>query len=104
MLSIIYQFTVKENQHKAFIEAWKEMTLLIRECRNGLGSRLHKKDENTYIAYAQWPDKETRDNTSNKLPEHANEVRRKMRDACTKVETLYEMEVLEDLLVHSVGK
>jgi len=98
MIAIIYKFELKENQAHNFIEAWKEMTKLIYTHENGLGSRLHKKDEFTYIAYAQWPDKETWDHSGGNLPLRAQGVREKMRGACHKVTVLHELEVVEDLL------
>jgi heme-degrading monooxygenase HmoA len=98
MRTIIYQFKVKDNQNEEFIEAWKEMTELIYKYENSLGSRLHKKDNQTYIAYAQWPDKITFENSGSNLPEEANQVRQKMRGSCENVEKLLELEVIEDLL------
>ena len=98
MISVIYQFKVKPNQTEKFIEAWREMTELIYEYEGSLGSRLHKKDEQIYIAYAQWPDQDTWGNAGHKLPEKANEVRARMRAACEDIETLFELEMVEDLL------
>ena len=65
MRTIIYQFKVKELLNEEFINAWKELTELIYKYENSLGSRLHKKDDQTYIAYAQWPDKYTMENLIN---------------------------------------
>ena len=97
MIAIIYQFTVKENQTKDFMKAWKEMTQLIYEYENSLGSRLHKKDAHTFIAYAQWPDVYTFENAGGKLPAKASVLRNKMREACEKIEKLYQLELVEDL-------
>ncbi len=98
MRTIIYQFKVKEKRNEEFIEAWKEMTELIYKYENSLGSRLHMKDNQTYIAYAQWPDKYTFENSGQNLPEKANQVRQKMRDSCKSVEKLFELDMIEDLL------
>ena len=98
MIAVIIKFKVKPNQEKVFVENWKQLTKFIYEYENSLGSRLHKEEDLNFIAYAQWPDKETLHNTDSKLPEEALEVRKRMRNACEKVEKLYELELTEDLL------
>lgn len=98
MYTIIYTFTVKEGMEETFIQSWKSMTKLIYEHEGSLGSRLHKSDDNDYVAYAQWPDKEAFDNAGENLPKEANEVRRMMRESCTEINTAYKLEVVEDLL------
>lgn len=75
------------------------MTLLIRKYEGGLGSRLHKQTDIRYIAYAQWPDRETWEKSGSKLPESADEIRKMMRESCEKIETIYELTVVDDLLV-----
>ena len=98
MRVIIYQFEVRENEDSNFISAWKELTELIFKHEGSLGSRLPKTDDNTYIAYAQWPDALTYENAGSNLPESANAIRQKMRNACESIKTLYELDVVEDLL------
>lgn len=98
MIAVIIKFKVKVNQEKVFVENWKQLTKFIYKYENSLGSRLHKENDLNYIAYAQWPDKETLHNTDSKLPKEAVEVRKRMRNACEKVEKLFELELTEDLL------
>lgn len=98
MIAIIYKFEIEPNSYETFVTYWKQMTELIHTYENGLGSRLHKQDECTYIAYAQWPDVETWKTSGGNLPEEAKKVRDCMRKVCRKVEVLYELEVTEDLL------
>ncbi|MBP9153167.1 MAG: antibiotic biosynthesis monooxygenase [Flavobacteriales bacterium] len=98
MFAVIYQFKVKENRESEFINAWKQLTQLIYEYEGSLGSRLHKQSDGMYLAYAQWPAKETWKNSGNKLPDAANEIRRIMGESCTHIETLYELDCTEDLL------
>ena len=100
MFIVIYSFNVKENSEQEFIEAWKALTLLIRKHEGSLGSRLHKKDSINYIAYAQWPDKRTWQNSGTNLPAHATLHRNTMKNACTEIKTEYELDVVEDLLNH----
>lgn len=98
MTAVIYKFNVKPGRSEDFIKAWKEMTELIYEFENSLGSRLHKQDEELYIAYAQWPDIGTWKNAGDRLPDGASELRKKMKESCSTIETLHCLEVVEDLL------
>lgn len=100
MFTVIYSFTVKPNCTESFEKAWRDMTILIRDCEGGLGSRLHKKSDTEYLAYAQWPDKTTWENAGDKLPIEANEIRQTMRSSCEEMDTLHEMDVVDDLLVN----
>ena len=68
------------------------------EYEGGLGSRLHKQNNNQYIAYAQWPDKLTWENAGNNLPEKSKSIRQSMREACQLIETLYKLDVVDELL------
>lgn len=101
MFAAIYSFKVHPGKDAQFIKAWEELTRLIYQFENSLGSRLHKKSEGLYIAYAQWPDKDTWSNSGAKLPESANEFRIKMKAACSAIETEHELEMLSDLLQES---
>ena len=103
MFSVIYKFEIKPDRTDSFEKSWKNLTLLIYEYAGSLGSRLHKKDECTYIAYAQWPNKETWEDSSNKLPEKSYEISALMRESCISIETLYELELIEDLLENKPG-
>ena len=98
MFIVIYSFTTKPGQAKSFESAWEELTRLIYMHEGSLGSRLHKKSEGQYIAYAQWPDRETWDSSRMKLPDSAAEVRKRMKDSCSSIETLHELEVVNDLI------
>ena len=69
MFSVIYKFEIKPDRKDSFEKSWKDLTHLIYDYAGSLGSRLHKEDECNYIAYAQWPNKETWEKSSNKLPE-----------------------------------
>lgn len=98
MFTVLYQFEVKADSHHEFKKAWEDLTNLIYENEGSLGSRLHAKSDTVYLAYAQWPDKETWKNSGDKLPTSANEVRQRMKESCINIETLHELEVVSDLL------
>ena len=42
-----------------FRQGWIRITQEIRQFRSGLGSRLHMSDDGWWVAYAQWPVRET---------------------------------------------
>lgn len=104
MFSVIYTFEVKESKQLQFEKAWQDMTELIYKFEGSLGSRLHKASESKYIAYAQWPDKETWKKSGDALPEEANEVRKRMRDSCVDISTTFELEMVSDLLRKEINK
>lgn len=56
---VIYRWKVDPVQEDRFLAAWETLTHAIREKRGGLGSRLHRDDQGWFVAYAQWPDRET---------------------------------------------
>ena len=101
MFAVIYSFKVRPGLEGQFLTAWSEMTKLIKLHEKGLGSRLHRQNEQTYIAYAQWPDRKTWLHAGKNLPEDANLVRKAMREACEEIETTHELEVIKDLLAGS---
>ncbi len=98
MFIAVYYFKVKENREKEFIKAWEDLTKLIYENENSLGSRIHRKSEYEFIAYAQWPNKETWKNSGAHLPPEADVAFRLMKDSCELIRTDHELEMVSDLL------
>ncbi|WP_299098097.1 antibiotic biosynthesis monooxygenase [uncultured Winogradskyella sp.] len=98
MYIVLYTIRIKPNQEEKFIEAWTGLTKLIYKHEGSLGSRLHKKDNLNFFAYAQWPNKSTFDNAGGNLPEEANHFRKKMKASCETFEVLEKFEMVEDLL------
>jgi len=70
---------------------------MIYDNEGSLGSRLHIKSKNKYIAYAQWPDKESWLRAGIKSNPSADEARKIMRASFIKIKTLHEMELTLDL-------
>jgi quinol monooxygenase YgiN len=56
---VIYQFRVRPGMEGTFKQGWIRLTEAIRAKRGGLGSRLHLSEDGIWVAYAQWPDRET---------------------------------------------
>jgi len=55
MYAVIYQFDVIQGQEEDFETLWQMVTESFIEHAGGLGSRLHKNEAGSYMAYAQWP-------------------------------------------------
>ena len=98
MFTVIYTFNVLPGKVKDFIFNWEELTKLIYQFEGSFGSRLHHIKDLEYLAYAQWPDKETWSNSGSKLPEVASEFSKNMKAACASSTTNFELTVVSDLL------
>jgi quinol monooxygenase YgiN len=55
----VYHWRVRPELLQQFLSSWEAVTLGIKAHRGGLGSKLHRAEDGTYVAYAQWPDRET---------------------------------------------
>jgi len=64
----------------------------------GLGSRLHKNETGSYMAYAQWPDKKAWETARKNLPKTAIENLQRMNGYCEEITVLFNMDVKNDLL------
>lgn len=53
--AVIYRWRLKDGMEAQFIEAWSQITRLLREQRGSLGSRLHQGPDGIWYGYAQWP-------------------------------------------------
>lgn len=97
MFAVIYRWKIKSGTELAFQEAWAERTNEIKEAHGGLGSRLHKAEDDSWIAYAQWPSKEAWSSAIGKKeePSQASTV---MKEATEDFEILHTLDVAKDML------
>lgn len=100
MFSVVYEFKVSQQNEEEFKKIWHQLTLIIKETRGGLGSRLHKdiNREGVWIAYAQWADKETWGNNSPFTHPHHIALQTSLISICDGIGIVYELEVADDLL------
>lgn len=56
---VLYRFRVHPQHERNFITAWSKITAAIRQQHGGLGSRLHRAEDGLWLAYAQWPDRQS---------------------------------------------
>lgn len=104
MFCVIYEFDVMPGKEDEFKVLWHNITLEVRQHDHGLGSRLHKimGKENKWIAYAQWPKRETwLSQAPLTLQTSRAGLVARMKSICHSITTLYELEVVDDLLVHN---
>jgi len=98
MFSVIYTFEVKPGAENDFVKAWSALTQLFKEYAGSGGSRLNKAATGNYVAYAQWPDRQTWEQAAEKLPLEAGQIRKKMRESCLNIDTQFELESIVDLI------
>ena len=56
---VVYQWRLKQGREAQFLRAWSELTEILKRTRGAHGSRLHRTEDGSLLAYAQWPDKAT---------------------------------------------
>lgn len=78
--AVVYQWRVRVGMESQFRSAWEDLTAFLREHRGALGSRLHRTDNGTIVAYAQWPDQATWERSCAHHQEDA-ELSRRLLDA-----------------------
>ena len=100
----IYTFKVKKGKEKQFIEGWKGVTKLIYQYEGSLGSRLHKVNNNMYVAYAIWPSKNKWEHAGDLLPDSVNKYKDMMKSSCHESKTLFELTMVEDLIMNNQFK
>lgn len=59
MFCVVYEMKIKPEKDEDFRQSWHQHTEALVEQCGSLGARLHRSDDGSYIAYAQWPDRET---------------------------------------------
>lgn len=96
--AVIYRWRLREGTEAEFREAWSQLTEAIRKERGGLGSRLHRDEDGTWVAYAQWPDRDRWEQARRYKPADAEAFRR-MGECVEESFPPQFLEPLEDLLV-----
>jgi len=59
MFVVLYRWRIKKEREAEFRAAWARATERIVARYGALGSRLHQVDDGSWLAYAQWPDRES---------------------------------------------
>lgn len=95
--AVLYVFQVKSGRQSDFEEAWQAVTEAIRDQNGSGGSRLYRASETTYWAHALWPSQEALKQAQ--LDVHALNAREVMADACERIDSLGEGELVADCWV-----
>lgn len=98
MFAVLYRFDVKQGRDDEFIAAWTTVTEALRMVAGTYGSCLHRTPDGTYVAYARWPSREAWSGDYD-LPPAATDARQRMRDCCSSLATMHELDVVADRLV-----
>jgi quinol monooxygenase YgiN len=97
MFIAVYRWEVKEGQEDRFREGWRRLTEEIYSRRGSHGSRLHHAEDGTWVAYAQWPDRQSWEASSGAAAADV-EAARMMRESIVASHPPVLMEVADDLL------
>ncbi|HEY0101298.1 MAG TPA: antibiotic biosynthesis monooxygenase [Pyrinomonadaceae bacterium] len=57
MFVALYRWKLREGEEQRFREGWRRRTEEIYRKCGSFGSRLHRAEDGTWVAYAQWPDR-----------------------------------------------
>ncbi|WP_391090441.1 antibiotic biosynthesis monooxygenase [Vibrio sp. NH-UV-68] len=99
MFTVVYEFVIDEGTDKKFREAWIEHTEYVYQTRGSLGSRLHTTGvENTYVAYAQWPDRDRWAETTELFRDLQPSTLLEMKKYLISSSVLRELTVCDDIL------
>jgi hypothetical protein len=97
MFIAIYRWKLKAGLEARFQEGWQRRTRELVRKGGSLGSRLHRAEDGTWAAYAQWPDRATRE-AAGELPVDDPEARVMMRESIEESYPDLYLEVVIDLL------
>jgi heme-degrading monooxygenase HmoA len=97
MFIALYRWKLKPGQEARFREGWRRRTDEIRRRFGSGGSRLHRAEDGTWVAYAQWPDRQTWERAQEDKSADA-EAQAMMRDSVETSLPATCMEVVDDLL------
>jgi len=102
--AVIYRWRLHPCKEQQFRQAWERGTLLLMTKRGGGGlrSRLHQAEDGTWVAYAQWPNREPGEQ-ARALGSVDAEISRLMSDAETEEFSPIFLTPVADHLKHARG-
>jgi heme-degrading monooxygenase HmoA len=99
MFIIIYRWKLKDGMEDRFRQGWRAATEAISQKYGAYGSRLHKAEDGSWIAYAQWPDKEHWEAMRSGLPADSQSfamMRESIDESANMISPLFCMTVTDD--------
>ncbi|GGR32848.1 antibiotic biosynthesis monooxygenase family protein [Streptomyces netropsis] len=94
MFAVIYRWRLQPGKEEQFVAGWHRVTAAIHTRCGSYGSRLHQADDGTWVAYARWPDAETREQCAAADPEGVA----MMRDAIAERFPETRLRIVDDML------
>ncbi|MEU0336729.1 antibiotic biosynthesis monooxygenase [Streptomyces sp. NPDC006193] len=94
MFAVIYRWRLHEGAEEQFAAGWHRVTRAMHRHCGSYGSRLHRADDGTWVAYARWPDAGARE----ACPEVDPEGEAMMREAIAESFPSLRCQVVDDLL------
>ena len=96
--AVIYKWKIDPAREPDFRDAWRNLTRAFRAEAGGLGSSLHRTEDDWWLAYARWPDRDIYDAApSGEILSPADfEV---MQEAILESAPPVKMELVDDLLL-----
>lgn len=95
--AVMYRWRLKPGSEERFVDGWHRVTAAILDACGSFGSRLHRCEDGTWIAYARWPSDEVRRRCFDGPPLDP-EGSRMMRDAIDEEYDEVRLQVVDDLL------
>ena len=97
MFCVVYKWNVKPGREAEFRDTWRIITKAIFEQHGSFGSRLHSNEDGSWVAYAQWPDRDHWENHSETLGVELTQLK---QSECLleNVQVLMKLNVTDDLL------
>ncbi len=89
--AVIYRWKLTPGLEQGFVDGWQSVSRILEERFGALGARLHRAEDSTWVAYAQWPDRVSWENARLESPEGLAAMRA-MQNA---VERRYEAILME---------
>ena len=99
MYAVLYRWRVAPGTEQVFREAWREVMEDIRTNYGGGGSRLHRMEDGTFVAYARWPDRAARDKAFKAREGSPSSAALKMWESITETVDETWLEITDDLLL-----
>jgi heme-degrading monooxygenase HmoA len=97
MFAVLYHWKLKPGAEASFREAWRSMTEAIVVRSGTGGSRLHRTDDDHFVAYAVWPSRQAWEDAG-KLPSADPAAGAKMRDCIEESLATTALYLVDDLL------
>lgn len=97
MFALIYEFDVNTRNTENFLQTWHVLTSRVKALSESAGAMLHKLNDTTWVAYSNWPSKESWEK-SDLNQEEMVILREQLFSLCDDIRIAYQLDVVDDLL------